>query len=157
MNKLVKKCLIAFLMAAVGCVATLLVQGSSDKISAIINKSPYSYLKGRYSGHWEWTDQNNQNPSETNDTVFIETVNSDTLSGRGSDSNLGTYKFNGNCSGKHLSAAYISDLGSNEPAQSGGFELDVSKTSPLTLTGTWTGFYDQKRIHGTAILTKLKE
>ena len=152
-KQLRRELLIAAITAATACLVTLSAQGAVDYIKASLHPSPYRHLEGTYAGHWEWTDKDNK-LQKTDDTVFFQSTADGKLVGRGSDLKLGTYKFEGNLTRKHISAAYLSDHGSLQPAQSGSFELDVVQSNRLTLKGVWTGFYDGARIEGPVILTK---
>jgi hypothetical protein len=152
-KRLVRKALIGFALAAAGGLGTLVAKAAYEKASQFINPSPYKFLEGRYFGHWIWTGPN-QHPEETNDVVFFESTADGKLIGHGTDPQLGTYAFHGNLYKTHVSAAYLSDAGSAQPAQSGGFELELAKRKPLVLTGVWTGFYNGGRISGTVTLTK---
>ena len=153
LKPILKKILIAFLLAAAGCLGTLATQSISSDAYALFHPSPYRYLEGAYDGSWEWADQNHQAQS-THDTVFFESTADGKLVGHGIDPQLGTYTFKGNLYSGHISAAYLSDMGSAEPAQSGSFELDQAQKNPLILKGVWTGYYNGTRIAGTAVLTK---
>jgi hypothetical protein len=146
--------IIAFLTAAVGALGGAIVQSEWPAIWAKLRPSPYAYLEGTYKGTWNWTDPVTQAPTNTVDTVYFESTANAILVGRGTDTNLGTYTFKGNLDNNHVNAAYLSDVGSGEPAQSGGFDLYVASKDPLILTGTWTGFMNTREIKGTAKLVK---
>lgn len=155
-RRIIKRVAIAFLLALAGGVGTLVGRSVLENVYPLFRPSPYHFLEGVYAGYWDWTDQNNRK-QKTNDTVYFESTADGKLIGRGIDPQLGTYTFKGNLNGKHVSAAYLNDIGTAQPAQSGSFELDVVQKKPLILKGVWTGYYNGTRIAGTAILTKKAE
>ncbi|MBB4838970.1 hypothetical protein HNP52_002039 [Sphingomonas kyeonggiensis] len=159
----IRKLLIGFLLAVVGCLGTLATQGLSKNIYNHFRPSPHRYLEGAYSGYWVWTDQNNRK-SSTRDTVYFESIEDGKLIGRGVDPALGNYNFKGSVKtlrnrvrNARIIAAYLNDAGTAQPAQSGSFELEVAQSDPVILKGKWTGFLDGARISGTAVLTKEQE
>ena len=144
--------------ASIGGLAGNTVTSAVESIAKMVFPDPDKYLEGHYKGRWTWVEtvDGEPRPMETNDEVFINTVQGGELNGRGSDPQYGGYAISGHIRGKEINGTYLSNTDSLQPSAQGAFIVNVVRENPtVILEGIWHGINQKTRtpIDGKVTLT----